>query len=322
MSSFGFIIIFTNEHSIRLIMKYIKITFLFILSILSSSLALEAQSDSATSNKSYFKFSGTYLSNFIYNGRQDSITTPYITPSLGYFDKSGFYVIGSLSYLSSAKEKRVDLFSFDIGYDFSISQKLTGSVYANKSAYNQTSTAIQSDVKGSIGAYFNYDFNFLEFNATTDISFANKADIGLNMGLLHTINFGEKSNSFSLTPSVSANFSTLHFYEGYENRKLSRVAILFNPMLASSVSKTTVDNNKITLMDYEISIPLNYEHENLGFFINPTVALPQNPIYTTTTTVNKLPNGTTTTFVNNSTPKSEKTLSNSFFVELGFYIKF
>ena len=142
------------------------------------------------------------------------------------------------------------------------------------------------------------------------------------MGLLHTINFGEKSNSFSLTPSVSANFSTLHFYEGYENRKLSRVAILFNPMLASSVSKTTVDNNKITLMDYEISIPLNYEHENLGFFINPTVALPQNPIYTTTTTVNKLPNGTTTTFVNNSTPKSEKTLSNSFFVELGFYIKF
>jgi len=70
MSSFGFIIIFTNEHSIRLIMKYIKITFLFILSILSSSLALEAQSDSATSNKSYFKFSGTYLSNFIYNGRQ------------------------------------------------------------------------------------------------------------------------------------------------------------------------------------------------------------------------------------------------------------
>ena len=123
MSSFGFIIIFTNEHSIRLIMKYIKITFLFILSILSSSLALEAQSDSATSNKSYFKFSGTYLSNFIYNGRQDSITTPYITPSLGYFDKSGFYVIGSLSYLSSAKEKRVDLFSFDIGYDFSISQK-------------------------------------------------------------------------------------------------------------------------------------------------------------------------------------------------------
>ncbi|MCX6337465.1 MAG: hypothetical protein NT153_09310 [Bacteroidetes bacterium] len=300
-------------------MKYIKITFLFILSILSSSLVLEAQSDSATSNKSYFKFSGTYLSNFIYNGRQDSITTPYITPSLGYYNKSGFYVIGSLSYLSSAKEKRLDLFSIDIGYDFSISKKLMGSVYANKSAYNQSSTAIQSDVKGSIGAYFNYDFNFLEFNTTTDITFANKTDIGVNMGLLHTFSFGEKLNSFTLTPSVSANWSTLHFYEGYTNRKLSRLAIFLNP---SSVSTTTVNNSKMTLMDYEISIPLNYEYKNLGFFINPTVALPQNPIYTTTTTVNKQPNGTSITIANNSTPKSETTLSNSFFVELGFYIKF
>ena len=303
-------------------MKCIKITYLFILSILISSLALQAQSDTATSNKSYFKFSGSYLSNSIYNGRQDSLVTPYITPSLGYYDKSGFYVIGSLSYLSSAKEKRVDLYSFDIGYDFSISKKLTGSVYANKSAYNQSSTAIQSDVKGSIGTNFSYDFNFLEFNTTTDITFANKADIGVNMGLLHAFSFGEKSNVFSLTPSVYVNWSTLHFYEGYTNRKLSRLAILLNPGLASSVSTTTVDNSKMTLMDYEFSIPLNYEHENLGFFITPTFALPQNPIYTTTTTVNKLLNGTQNTFVNNSTPKSEKTLSNSFFVELGFYIKF
>ena len=303
-------------------MKCIKNTSLFILTILISSFALHAQVDSAASNKSNFKFSGSYLSNFIYNGRQDSITTPYITPSLGYYDKSGFYIIGSLSYLSSAKEKRVDLYSFDIGYDFSISKKLTGSVYANKSAYNQSSTAIQSDVKGSVGAYFSYDFNFLEFNTTTDITFANKTDIGLNIGLMHTFNFGEQLNSFSLTPSFSTNWSTLHFYEGYTNRKLSRLAISLNPLLASSVSTTTVNNNTITLMDYEISIPLNYEHENLGFFISPTFALPQNPIYTTTTTVNKLLNGTQNTIVNNSTPKSEKTLSNSFFVELGLYIKF
>lgn len=303
-------------------MKCIKITCLFILSILFSSLVLQAQSDSATSNKSYFKFSGSYLSNSIYNGRQDSISTPYLTPSIGYFDKSGFYIIGSLSYLSSAKEKRVDLYSFDIGYDFSISKKLTGSVYANKSAYNQTSTAIQSDVKGSGGAVFSYDLNFLQVDAGADIMFANKADIGFNFGLSHAFSFGDQTSVFTLTPALSTNFSTLHFYEGYTNRKLTKVAKLLNPALVSSVSTTTVDNSKITLMDYEISIPLNYEHQNLGFFITPTLALPQNPIYTTTTTVNKLLNGTQNTFVNNSTPKSEKTLSNSFFVELGFYIKF
>ena len=303
-------------------MKCIKITYLFIFSILISSLALQAQSDTATSNKSYFKFSGSYLSNSIYNGRQDSLVTPYITPSLGYYDKSGFYVIGSLSYLSSAKEKRLDLFSFDIGYDFSISKKLTGSVYANKSAYNQTSTAIQSDVKGSLGSNISYDFDFLQFDAGADIMFANKADIGFNLGFSHAFSFGEPGSAFNVTPSITTNFSTLHFYEGYTNRKSTRTALRLNPALLSSISTTLVDNSKMTLMDYEISIPLNYEHENLGFFINPTVALPQNPIYTTTTTVNRQPNGTSITIVNNSTPKSEKTLSNSFFVELGFYIKF
>src|SRR5476651_1404900 len=111
-------------------------------------MAQDKKTDS-TKETSYFKISGSYLSNAVYNGRKDSLATPYITPSFGYYDKSGFYVSGSLSYLASAKESRIDLFSLDAGYDFNFTNKFSGSVYASKSFYNQASTAIQSDIKGT-----------------------------------------------------------------------------------------------------------------------------------------------------------------------------
>lgn len=275
-----------------------------------------------TVKTSYFKTSGSYLTNSVYNGRKDSLLTPYITPSFGYYDKSGFYVTGSLSYLSNAAESRIDLYTFDIGYDFNFTDNFNAGVYANKSFYNQASTAIKSDVKGSIGTSLSYDFNFLQLNAGTDIMFANKADIALNIGLAHAFYIGDEGNLFSITPSVIANMSTLHFYEGYTNRKLGKNAKKAIPNLLSTASTTTVSNNKFTLMDYELSIPVTYDAKTFGIFFTPTFALPQNPIYTTTTTIYKLRNGTEYSQTQNSTPQSEKNLENTFYAELGIYFKF
>jgi hypothetical protein len=42
-------------------------------------------------------------------GRFDSITSPYIVPSIGYYDASGFFADASLSYLTN-RENRIDLF--------------------------------------------------------------------------------------------------------------------------------------------------------------------------------------------------------------------
>jgi hypothetical protein len=271
---------------------------------------------------SYGKLSLSYLSNSVYNGRKDSLTTPYITPSIGYYDKNGFYVSGALSYLSGSKESRVDLFSFDIGYDISISNKLSGNFYANKSFYNQSSTAVKSDIKGSIGAAFGYDLDLIQLNIASEAIFSQKTDLSLNLGIGHTFNNGDANHLLSISPYINANWSTLNFYEGFTSRKVAKKVGQTQANVATATATTTVDKDQFTLLDYEISAPLSYDTKTFGFYLTPTFAIPQNPINTTTSTVIKLKNGTQTTQVQNSTPLSEKTLENSLFLELGIYVKF
>ena len=74
---------------------------------LPALLILSAQ-EKSKEEQSYFKLSGSYLTNAVYNGRKDSATLPYITPSLAYYDKSGFNIGVSASYLNSADAHRID----------------------------------------------------------------------------------------------------------------------------------------------------------------------------------------------------------------------
>ena len=281
----------------------------------------EKKEEAAASN-SYGKLSLSYLNNAVYNGRKDSLATPYITPTIGYYDKSGFYVSGALSYLSSAKESRIDLFSLDIGYDISITNQLSSNFYGNKSFYNQSSTAVKSDIKGSLGAAFNYDLSVIQLNLSSEAVFSQKTDLSLNLGMGHAFNSGDEDHLFSINPSININWSTLNFYEGFTSRKVSKKIGQTIANVASATATTTVDKNRFTLLDYELSVPLSYDTKKFGCFLTPTFALPQNPINTTTSTVIKLKNGTQTTQVQNSTPLSEKKLENSFFWEFGVYVKF
>ena len=281
----------------------------------------EKKEEAAASN-SYGKLSLSYLNNAVYNGRKDSLATPYITPTIGYYDKSGFYVSGALSYLSSAKESRIDLFSLDIGYDISITNQLSSNFYGNKSFYNQSSTAVKSDIKGSLGAAFNYDLSVIQLNLASEAVFSQKTDLSLNLGMGHAFNSGVEDHLFSINPSININWSTLNFYEGFTSRKVSKKIGQTIANVASATATTTVDKNRFTLLDYELSVPLSYDTKKFGCFLTPTFALPQNPINTTTSTVIKLKNGTQTTQVQNSTPLSEKKLENSFFWEFGVYVKF
>ena len=279
----------------------------------------KSKTDSATS---YFKADASFLSNYVYNGRQDSLRTPYLTPTIGYYSKSGLWISGSLSYLANPNDSRIDLFSLDIGYDFDLSDHFSGSVYADKSFYNDASTVINSALKGSIGSSISYDLDFLQVNAGIDILFSTKADIATNIGLSHAFYIGDKGSLFTITPTITSNFSTLLYYEGYANRKAGKKANQVIPNLQSITVETTVNNNQFTLMDYEISLPVTYDSKKIGFFITPTFAIPKNPIYTTTTTTIKLRNGTQTSQTADSTPWEEKNLTNSFYAEIGCYLKF
>jgi hypothetical protein len=280
-----------------------------------------AQKDSSegTDKASYFKVSGNYLTNSVYYGRKDSLPMPYLTASAGYYDKSGFYISGSISYLSGKNGTRIDYSALDLGYNFTALEHFSGAVYGNKSWYNQSSTTITSDIKGSIGSLLSYDLNAVQLNGGIDLTFANKTDIGFNLGLSHDFIFGKTGDQFSIEPSFMANWSSLHSYEGYINRKLGKKAGIGLPPVTAV---TAVQNNKITLLDYEIWVPFIYEKKKIGFMFTPTLAIPQNPIYTTTTVTTRFNNGTQSSVTNNSTPQSEKKLSNNFYAEFEVFFKF
>ena len=251
-----------------------QITLLF---IVFSFIVLKANAQSTQdkdTTKSYFKASLGYLSNAVYNGRQDSIVYPYITPTFGYYDKSGFYVNGSLSYLAASTEKRIDLFTLEVGYDFDIATNFSGGIYADKYFYNTASTNVKSDIKGVAGASFSYDFDVLQLSAGTDILFATKKDFSLNAGIGHAFTIGNEGNQWTINPTATVNASTLNFYEGYTNRRAGKNAQKNGANAGTVTSVTTITNrsNGLTLLDYELALPISYDAPKWGFVGRPVLA--------------------------------------------------
>jgi len=292
---------------------------IYVLLLNSNAFGQETESDLSTS--SGFKAGISYLSNYVYYGRQDSLKTPYFTPSLEYHHASGFYVIGSLSFLTGTQGSRLDYLNLDLGYEFTFNDQWKGGIYVEKSHYNSSSTNISSDIGASVGATVSYDAGFMKFDIGTDLLFSTKTDVMTNLSISKEIALGEESGYY-LIPTLAANMSTQHFYEGYTSRKMVKNSNRMFPGATNVEILTSVDNPGFKLMDYEFSIMTGYEGNQWGWYLNPVFATPQNPIYTTTHTTLKLANGNVVNQVRPSTPLSEKNLSNLFFIDLGVYLNF
>ena len=294
----------------------------FIMVFISSVRSQTTKLPNTNQPVNYWKLDINYLSDYVYMGRKDSLPTPYLTPTLTYYHVSGFYFSGSLSYLSEKKSRRIDYGSLDIGYSFNLSEQFGGDIYANKSWYNQSSTNVASDIKGYIGALMNYDLHLIQVNGGMDLLFSNKPDFTCNLGASHAFQLGEKEYQITITPSFTANWSTLHSYEGYINRRVGKRPGIIVPVNNTISAITRVENNRLTLMDFELSIPFNYESPRFGISFTPSLAIPRNPIYTTTTIITTTPSGIQNSQTFPSTPASELDLQNRFYAELSFYIKF
>jgi len=280
---------------------------LFVLLILVSANVLTAQDakkETKTPVTSYFKAGIDYLSNSVYNGRKDSIPMAYYSPLIGYYDKSGFFVSGTVSWLSSSSESRIDLFALDLGYDFTVSNKITGGIYGNKSFYNQSSTTVNSAVLGSLGAYLTYDPGVITLTGGVDAAFSKSTDMGVNGSLAHEFSIGEEGNQWSITPTFTMNAGTQNYYQDYfQNRKKSLKALRIGP--ANTIKVT--GSNTFSLLDYELSLPVSYDGKKWGLSFKPYYAIPVNPVSVS---------------LNNGLTYKTEPLENSFYIEIGVYIKF
>jgi hypothetical protein len=287
-----------------------KLFFLSALSILGSLITTSTWSqevtDTARAHKSsYIKFSVNYLSNALYYGRKDTFALPYITPSILYRAKSGVYVEGSLSYLSKTGEGQINAGALTLGYEFdSRNQKVSGDVYASKYFTSSTSTAVNSTVKAALGGVVSYDFDVIQLSGGTDVFFSNKPDIVLTMEASHEFLFGNSYN-WSVEPLARINAGTENFYEDYFTKR--KYSVRRRRGMINTQPNVLVIKNNFSVLDYEVSMPLSYDTKKWGFSITPSYAIPVNPVKYS--------------FNNGATYKTEQ-LSNTFYMEVGAYLKF
>lgn len=273
-----------------------------------------AQEDSSKTTekapvKSYGKLTMNYLTNSVYNGRQDSISTPYLTPTLAYYAKSGFFVDGSLSYLTRSGSGRIDLTTFDMGYDFTIG-KFDGEISGSKFFYNSNSTNTKSSQTGSLSASAAYDFGFIHPSLLGAINFGSATDYALTASLDHA--FYAAGDNLVITPTVLLNAGTRNYYSAYYNqRKYAKLRKKVYYDINADVSGAA----QFQALDYEFTVPIEYTVKSFTFSFLPSYAMPVNAAVIT---VNVKSSATSATV----SKTTRENISNTFFAAFEVAFKF
>jgi len=267
--------------------------------------------DSTSSKKkSHWDLSLSYLSDNVYLGRRDSTSVPYITPTVAYYDKSGFFISGSISYLPGAGNSRIDVATIEGGYSYT-SDKLNVEITAGKDFYSDQSYAVNSAIGGRLSSYFSYDFGFIQPSLELGADFSESTDIGAGFGLEHSFTLIE--NKLEINPAVKVNAGMLNFYNYYyKSRRYSPSR--GNGKNSGVITGAIADASRFRIMDYECSSALEYTlHKKIKVNFTPTLAIPENGSFITLTTKPSGGGG-------GSTKAYQENLSNVFYWSLGVKI--
>lgn len=219
---------------------------------------------------SYGEVSLNLVNNNVYFGRADSINTPYITPRLAYYNKSGFFAEATFSYLVRHDSSRVDAGSIGAGYDFTAGN-FSGEIMLDKYFYNSKSTNVKAEIQGDFSFSGSYDFGFAEINLLPGVNFGSKSDWWFTAGISHT--FKADSDRIEITPKAELNGSTRNFYSSYFGK---RRFIRPNGQ-TGTISASVKDASQFKFMDYELSLPVYYTAGRFTLGATPVLAVPLNP---------------------------------------------
>lgn len=292
--------------------KIFKIVALSISSmIVQRSWAQEIKPDSTK-----FSIQFDYLSNYIYNGRADSLKSPYQITTASIHFANGVYTNLSANYLLTPGQHRFDFFELNVGYDYTLGKNISGQVYGAKYFYSGQTNLFNSDITSNIGGAFNIDLGGIQFNNELDVFFSSKADLQYTPGFEKTFSLSLADHkNWTITPTIYAEISSLNYYESSITRRGLKGPR--QPIASGTTSTTTLNSKGMKFLDLDFSIPINFESKNLSFSFTPTYVLPFNKV--STTTINKTP---TNTVSFDSTPFAEKNLTNQFYFQIGLGYKF
>ncbi len=239
--------------------------------------------------KTYFSVGTGYITDNVYQGRKDSATIPYLTPKLGFYHKSGLFAEASAGFVTAyGSESGADMISLDAGYNFTKGH-YDGTFTASKFYYNSQSTSVKSAVTGSVEYLAAYDLNFIKPSLLLGLNFGNKTDIVGAFGLEHSFYLIE--DKMDLSPAITVNASTQNYYNSYYKirKYASRKKNKAPAPAEATITGEVLGAANFKILDYEMSVPLNYETGKWSFSIVPVYAVPVHPAEVIVTTT--LPNG-------------------------------
>ncbi|WP_281542215.1 hypothetical protein [Maribacter aestuarii] len=238
--------------------------------------------------ESYILTDISYINDAVFMGRRDSIAAPYIFPSIGYYDKSGFFVDASLSYLVGTEENRIDLFLTSLGYTFN-GEKLNGGISGTAYFFNEDSYNAKSSVLGDISAFLSYDLNVLEVSAMGSTYFNDGSSTDIFVGLMLDRVFYSNDKSFLIDPSISVYAGSQYFYQEYYstsrlgNRKGQGQGQGTGGSASNAANTVEIQEaSEFNILNVEISLPLQYYHKQFVFSFTPVLAIPQSSATITT----------------------------------------
>jgi hypothetical protein len=235
-----------------------------------------------------FKIGVNYLSNNVFMGRADTVRTPTIIPDIKYTFKNGIYLSATANYIPNRVTNKLDGGSASFGYDYDITEDLSGGVSFTKLFYSANSTQIGSAIGSTINANLTYDIaSIITPIVSVDYNFLKQGfghDIFVNAGLSHDFAvegiLGNK-DLFIISPSVALNAGTQNFYDAYfvlKKYKLTAKAKALEAAAEKLITKRKEQLSKFNTLDYEFSVPVEYKVGVLILSVTPTYAMAENKL--------------------------------------------
>lgn len=235
--------------------------------------------DKSNDNESYVLTDVSYINDAVFMGRRDSIAAPYIFPSIGYYDKTGFFADASVSYLTASNENRVDLILISSGYIFNGS-KISGGISGTAYFFNEDSYNVRSEVIGDFTGVLSYDLKFLEITLLASTYFNKESSVDIFTGLKLDRTFYAIGNKLLLYPGISLYAGSQYFYQEYYsssrlgNRKGKGKGTI-NPEPITSTVLEIKEASEFNLLNLELSLPVQFYHKQFIFSFTPTLSFPQ-----------------------------------------------
>ncbi len=231
-------------------------------------------------DSSYISVEISFINDAVFMGRKDSISAPYLYPSITYHNKSGFYASGSLSYLTRSEEARVDLFLVIAGFDFT-AKKLEGDISATKYFFSDDSYNVISEVVADITILLKYDFNIVNLGIGSSIYFSSdgSSDFFLAPEISH--DFISKDQKFQVSPTAGIYLGSQNFYEQYYiNNRFGNGRGQGQGSGDNTQGDTKIEiqeGKEFGLMAIEFSLPMWYSYKSMTISFLPAYVLAQNP---------------------------------------------